>query len=96
MTTADTPKTDALIVSQSFVDETRLFDRCHYIPLLDLARALERSNASLLETLGLVRIGLSNGSIKSKAVMTIDHNAESMEMQSLEEIVDAAINRANP
>lgn len=34
-------------MSQSFVDETRLFDRCHFIPLLEHARQLERENADL-------------------------------------------------
>jgi hypothetical protein len=41
----ETPRTDALIPSQSFVDQTRLFDREWFIPLLDLARQLERELA---------------------------------------------------
>lgn len=41
-----TPRTDALIPSQSFVDQTRLFDREWFIPLLDHARQLERELAA--------------------------------------------------
>ena len=36
-----TPETDALIPSQTFVDQTRLFDREYFIPLLDKSRSLE-------------------------------------------------------
>jgi hypothetical protein len=41
-----TPRTDALIPSQSFVDETRLFDREWFVPLLEHARSLERALAA--------------------------------------------------
>lgn len=37
-----TPRTDLMIVSQSFVDETRMFDRHYYVLLLEHARQLER------------------------------------------------------
>lgn len=47
----ETPRTDALIPSQSFVDQTRLFDREWFCPLLDLSRTLERENAALREKL---------------------------------------------
>jgi hypothetical protein len=51
---APTPRTDALIPSQSFVDETRLFDREWFVPLLDHARSLERSLAAAQAALRLV------------------------------------------
>lgn len=40
-----TPRTDGVLPSQSFIDETRLFDRHYYLPLIDLARQLERELA---------------------------------------------------
>lgn len=39
---SDTPRTDAVLPSQSFIDETRLFDRHYYLPLIEHARQLER------------------------------------------------------
>ena len=37
----DTPETDAIVPSASFIRETRLFDMSYYLPLLDHARSLE-------------------------------------------------------
>lgn len=43
----ETPRTDGVLPSQSFIDETRLFDRHYYLPLIELARNLERELAAM-------------------------------------------------
>jgi hypothetical protein len=51
MSERPTPITDALVPSESFIRETRLFDRSYYLPLLDHARDLERQQDELREAL---------------------------------------------
>lgn len=48
---SDTPRTDGVLPSQSFIDETRLFDRHYYLPLIEHARQLERDLATERETM---------------------------------------------
>lgn len=54
-----------------------------------LAAEVER----LRYTLGLVLVGLKNGHVKAKPIFAADFTAETMQPQSLEQIIEAALAR---
>ena len=51
----------------------------------------DRKIKAMQNALQLVSRGLANGSVKSKPIISMDNNAASCEMQSLSEIVNAAL-----
>ena len=59
--------------------------------LVDEIVALRAENEHMRSTLKLVLAGLHNGSVKSKPLLPFDPDAETLEMQSLEQIVSAAL-----
>lgn len=70
-------------------------DRCNGASITKIERWNRRPiEAALLDAVKLVLVGLERGNVKANPIMPFDPNAKELKLMSLEEILQAAIAKA--